>query len=337
MDKKKGIYTAVIAAGGMFLMILDAKTAIQGAADGLEICIKTIIPSLFPFFCITKMITASCGSFSFKFLRPFGRLCKIPPGSEIFLFLGWFGGYPIGAQVMESAVKKGSLDRKSAERMMGFCNNPGPAFLFGITGLLFDSPYIPWIIWAILIFSALLTGMLLPEQSNYSVGQIKLSKSNYMTDALKSMATVCGWIITFRILLSILNRWILWMLPVSWQILLTGILEISNGCLGLNALVNPAVRFTFAAVILSLGGLCVAMQAVSVSPSLNHKYYFIGKLIQMIIVIPLSQIAAFVIFRQPIKTHNIILLFTCIAAVYIYFLSQRNQNSLTKKCMFDNL
>ena len=267
MRIKKTVYAGAVAVMGMLLLILDTRTAISGAAEGIEICIRTVIPSLFPFFFLTKLITASYGHFSFRFLRPVGRLCKIPEGSESLLFLGWFGGYPIGAQVMESAVKQGSLDQKSAERMLGFCNNPGPAFIFGITGLLFDKPYIPWILWGILILSALLTGMILPCQSSHTVKQIKIAKPNYMTDALKAMASVCGWIVLFRTLLNILSRWILWLVPVSWQVLLAGLLEISNGCIGLSVVESQSIRFILASVILCTGGLCVAMQTVSVSPS----------------------------------------------------------------------
>ena len=338
MGNKKSIYTAVIAAIGMFLIILDTKTAIQGATEGLDICFRTVVPSLFPFFFLSKMITAASGSFSFRFLRPVGRLCKIPQGSEILMFLGWFGGYPIGAQVLESAVKQGSLDKQSAERMLGFCNNPGPAFIFGITGLLFDKPYIPWILWGILILSALLTGMILPCQSSHTVKQIKIAKPNYMTDALKAMASVCGWIVLFRTLLNILSRWILWLVPVSWQVLLTGLLEISNGCIGLSVVESHSIRFILSSVILCTGGLCVAMQTVSVSPSLNHKTYFIGKLIQTLFIIPLSQLAAFLIFRESTQANRIIMFVACIVAILIYYMIQRiSVKNLTKIYRFDIL
>lgn len=312
MHSRRTLYTCVIAMIGMFVIILDAKTAMEGASEGLQICIRTVIPSLFPFFFLTKIVTASSGQFSYKFLRPIGQICKIPPGSEILLFLGWFGGYPIGAQVLEAALLNGCIDRKSAERMLGFCNNPGPAFIFGITGLLFDKPNIPWILWGILILSALVTGMLIPGESKSVSGKIQIPKANYMTDSLKSMATVCGWIILFRTILNIMNRWFLWLVPVSWQVILTGILEISNGCLGLFAVQNPAIRFIIAATILSAGGLCVAMQTVSVSPSLNHKTYFIGKAIQTVLVIPLSQIITMIIFKDHISLLFGILSIVCI-------------------------
>ncbi len=309
---KKSLYLGIIAAFGMMLLILDTRTAIDGAAQGVEICIKTVIPSLFPFFFLSKIITSSADGFSAKIFRLIGKLCRIPEGSEIIVLLGLLGGYPIGAQMIENAVFNGSISPKDGSRMLGFCNNPGPAFIFGMTGCLFDAPYAPWLLWLIVILSSLLTGILLPGSSEKFCGTISLPTDNYMTSALKSIATVCGWIVLFRVLLNILSRWVLWLFPVPFQILISGILEISNGCLGLNAIQNQASRFILAAVILCGGGLCVAMQTVSVSPSLQHRMYFIGKTVQLLIVIPLSLVSAVIFFEATVKTSGIILSAVCI-------------------------
>lgn len=330
-DKKIGFITLSVAA--MLVLILDTKTALRGASEGMELCIKTVIPSLFPFFFISKIIISSANKLSWKLLRPIGKLCRIPAGSEIIFLLGILGGYPVGAQLIETAVAQGSLSKEDGCRMMGFCNNPGPAFIFGITGLLFEEPYIPWILWGILIFSALLTGMLLPGESQSVSGKIQIPKANYMTDSLKSMASVCGWIILFRTLLNILSRWFLWLLPIPWQVLLTGILELSNGCLGLFAVENPANRLIFAAIILSAGGLCVAMQTVSVSPSLNHKTYFIGKAIQTVLTIPLSQIATMIIFKDNISLLYGILFIVCILLLIPILIFRRKY--ISKQKSFD--
>ena len=34
----------------LLILILNVDTAVKGAQEGLELCIQTIIPSLFPFF-----------------------------------------------------------------------------------------------------------------------------------------------------------------------------------------------------------------------------------------------------------------------------------------------
>ena len=126
------------------------------------------------------------------------------------------------------------------------------------------------------------------------------------------MATVCGWIVIFRTLLTILNRWILWLFPSAYKVFFIGLLELSNGCLELSNIQASANRLIIAAVILCIGGLCIAMQTVSVSPSLNHKTYFIGKVIQTILIIPFCQITTMIIFKESTGSLYKILFLVCI-------------------------
>ena len=101
-----------------------------------------------------------------------------------------------------------------------------------------------------------------------------------MRTALLSIATVCGWIVLFRVLLAFLESWFLWILPDTVQVFISGLLELSNGCLGLLNIQNSAVRFLLCSVMLAWGGLCVTMQTRSVTDGLSLKPYLRGKLLQ---------------------------------------------------------
>ena len=152
-----------------------------------------------------------------------------------------------------------------------------------------------------------------------------------MTDSLKAMASVCAWIVIFRTLLTILNRWLLWLFPTIWKVLFSGLLELSNGCLELSYIQNPAIKLIIAAIILCAGGLCVAVQTISVSPSVNHKTYYIGKAIQTAIIIPLSQIAAIIIYPLKFSLFYILVFGGSIAILIGYlirFKRIKHQNGL---------
>lgn len=267
----------------LFILILDSKTAISGATDGVDLCIRTLIPSLFPFLVICPMVTAGLSSLSPSILRPLGRFCKIPSGSESLLLIGFTGGYPLGASSIGQAYRSGTLTREDAQRMLGFCSNAGPSFLFGVLGRLFHSPAITWILWGVHLSSALLVAFLLPGESSsasIATGHTTLSLPKALEQSIKTMALICGWVVLFRVLLTFLNRWILWIFPLPMQVLLSGILELSNGCLLLAKIENQGLSFIIASVILALGGLCVAMQTRSVTPGLSLRNYLPGKLLQ---------------------------------------------------------
>ena len=281
--KKGNLLTLLFASVGMLVLIFDGKTAVAGIQNGIEICLRTLIPSLFPFFVISGLITSSVAGQPFPLLRPLGRICRIPEGSESLLAVGTLGGYPVGAKNISDAVSRKQLSKTDAQRMAVFCNCAGPSFLFGILGPLFPDTWWVWALWLIQILSAILTGILLPGRRGKSVncqGQDPASLSEILNRSMKSMAAVCGWVTLFRMVLEFLDRWFLWLLPISAQVLLTGLLELSNGCISLSRIQSPALRFFLASVMLSLGGLCVLMQTKCVFRELDLKRYLWGKLIQ---------------------------------------------------------
>lgn len=283
MNAKKHSIPMCLAAIGMLVLIFDGRTAMQGAADGIQICIRSVIPSLFPFFVLSILLTGFISNYSFRFLFPIGRLCGMRNGTEPLLLTGLLGGYPVGAQSVIQAYQQGQLTRSEAERLLGFCSNAGPAFIFGIAGKLFSSPWIVWILWVIHILSALIVGAILPNRYSGTVNFSNDGSMDFPTavaKALKITATVCGWIILFRILIAFLNHWFLWLLPQWLQLFCIGILELANGCHSLMQAASEPVRFVISAVILGFGGVCVGMQTISVAGAFGTGMYFPGKLMQ---------------------------------------------------------
>ena len=275
----------------MLILILDAKTALSGAQQGVALCLKTVIPSLFPFFVLSILLTSSLLGSRLPLLRPLGRLCGMAEGAESLLIPAFLGGYPVGAQSVAEAFRSGQLSKPQAERMLAFCNNAGPAFLFGMAGSLFPRKWMAWALWGIHIAGAVFTALAIPGGSGKTVSIPKkapLSPSAALSTAVKVMASVCGWVMLFRVLLAFLSRWLLWMLPAAVQVAVTGMLELSNGCCELMAISDIPVRFCICAGILAFGGLCVTMQTVSVTAGLSLRLYFLGKALQTVFSLALA-------------------------------------------------
>ncbi len=282
--KYEGIYAAVSAVL-MLIIILDGKTALHSAISGIDLCLRTVIPSLFPFFVLTGILNSTILGKNIPLLRPISRLCKIQAGTESILMLGLLAGYPVGAQLAGQAHREGNLSRMSAMRMAAFCNNAGPAFIFGILSAMFHRGSIVWLIWCIQIISALFVGWLLPQHGTdicRSNSQYSISVTKTMESATRTMATVCGWVIVFRILLGFLQIWFLGKLPTVAQVLISGLLELSNGCVRLSEVQPEGLRFILACILLPAGGLCITMQTMSISGSIISGTYFLGKAMQVL-------------------------------------------------------
>lgn len=282
--KRTNLVSAIFAVLGMLVLILDGKTAVEGAQIGIELCLKTVIPSLFPFFLLSILMTGNVSGRSFSILQPLGHFLRIPRGSESILISGFLGGYPVGAQSVAQAYRQTQLSKETAERMLGFCNNAGPAFLFGIGYSLFSEKRVVWIVWGIHILGALFAAAILPcsertQYSSHNPGKF-LSLADALQSALRVMATVSGWVILFRVIIHFLKKWVLWMLPPIMQTGVCGILELTNGCYELISIPNEALRFLLFSGFLGLGGICVALQTYSVTMGLSLRYYFMGKVLQ---------------------------------------------------------
>ncbi|MBR7123144.1 MAG: hypothetical protein IKC95_06805 [Oscillospiraceae bacterium] len=325
LKEKRHLWTGLVVACCLLVLILDSKTALQGAQQGILLCIQTVIPSLFPFFVLSTIMNKMLIGVSSPVLRPIASVCGVPKGAESLLLLGFLGGYPVGAKCVSEAYAEKAVSSSEAKRLLGFCSNAGPAFIFGMGSCIFDRKSLLWVLWAIHIVSAFLVGSLLPNKRNRSsflnsVGNTGFA--NAVEQSIKAIATVCGWVVIFRVIISFLQHWILWIFPVEINVFIFGILELSNGFCALSDIADEHIRFLLCSFILSFGGLCVTMQTVSVTKKLGIGMYFPGKILQACISLMLATILGPLLFKQIQYSSfdGIILLFcfsTCTAILYI--------------------
>ncbi len=330
----KKTVTTLFAMLAMLILILDSKTAMLGASQGLVLCFFTLIPSLLPFFFLSNLLCSAVSGRRWKLFRPVERLFRIPTGAAAILLTGFLAGYPVGARQVTQAYCQGQLTKQQAQRMLAFSSNAGPAFLFGILGSKFGDIGIIWILWLIHILSALVVSMLLPgENSGYTARSEKnVSVSEALDSALHSIAIVCGWVILFRVIIAFLQRWFLWLLTRQVQVCIIGLMELANGCCMLDSIPNPGLRFTMASAFLSFGGVCVTLQTLSVTKGLGVGMYLRGKTMQCLFSIILSLILQQFLFSAcdciPLSwyTYSILILIILTGLLYFAFSQKKSGN-----------
>ena len=316
------------------ILVLFPTTALLGASDGIELCIKTLIPSLFPFMVLSSALLNILRNVRIPMLTHLCKICKMPSGCDSILFTGLLGGYPVGAKLIAESFASGNINKKDAARLLGFCNNAGPAFIFGILGSAFSSFGIAFVVWLIHIMSAIITGALLPQVSN---NQLIISHKGSQASGtiiercVSVMGIICGWVILFRIIIAYMEAILPAGLSNEFYVLASGILELSNGCIQLSKINDPATRFLICNCLLAFGGGCVALQTAAIAQNVGLSYYLPGKIIQTFISITLTLITQNLLFINRIPSAICICLVSLsipAAIMSIYILRQQNNSSI---------
>lgn len=294
------VFTVCCSFFGIFALIMDGRTASSAAAEGITLCLQVLIPSLFPFLVLTKVLTSSSISrWCEKRIGPIVRkLFGLPPDGAIPLVLGAIGGYPTGARITADLYVSGLLDRQSAERLLAFTSNAGPAFFFGMIGGILGGPRIATVLYVIHLLSALMAGFLLrPRAVCRSTGRMHCrSESNAISlvqavqSSIHAMGLICGYVVLFQVISAFLQKAMgLWM-PDWIQILISGILELTSGCCRLLEVESAGFRYCMASGFLAFGGICVYLQtsAVISHSGLRGTYYLFGKILQASIAVLLT-------------------------------------------------
>ena len=291
MEQKRNRLYGAIAAAGLLVLIFDSRLALESAREGVELCIKTVVPSLFPFFVLSMLLTNSLRGCVSTPVRTIAKFLGIPNTGASVLIPSVLGGYPVGAKCVGDLYKSYLIRKEEAERMLAFCSNAGPSFLFGMISGFFPERKMVWTLWFIHLLSAFLTAAAIPYGKTYEMKmqpEKNGTEKSVILSAATAMLLVCCWVILFRILIAFLNDWFLWILPEWVQVLLMGTLELTNGCCELLRISDVRFRFILCASMLSFGGICVVFQTAAVTKGLSLGSYLKGKILQTLFSLLLS-------------------------------------------------
>lgn len=280
------------------MLILDSKTSAEAVTAGIRLCLQTIIPSLFPLLVVSRLLMKTAlprqlGTVAGSAMKP---LFAQPPEASVCLLLGIMGGYPVGAQTVAIAYESGSISKEQGERLLSFCNNAGPAFVFGILGGLFGSFRIALTLYVIHILSALFVGIITKPHKNSTLSQDSpalpdsVHSGTVLSQSIRSMSIICGYIILFQVAIAFADKYAGDHIPLPVRVGLTGLLELSSGCIQLRSLESMGLQYCLASGFLAFGGLCVGMQtrAVLGASGLSARCYIFGKLLQSVFAVLLT-------------------------------------------------
>ena len=146
----------------LFLVIYSTDNLIA-AKHGLILWAISVVPSLFPFFIATELLSFTntiqiLEKMLNKIMRP---IFNVPGCGSFALIMGIISGYPIGAKIVSNFKEQGLCTNAECERLLSFTNNSGPLFIIGTVGIsMFASKDIGYKLFIVHLLSCLLVGFL---------------------------------------------------------------------------------------------------------------------------------------------------------------------------------
>lgn len=315
----------------LVFIILYPDEFIKTAREGLSLWLNNVFPSLFPFFVVSQLLLGlGVVNFVGTMFEPIMRPLLNVPGEGAFCFsMGITSGYPMGSKLIASLRNFNSCTKYEAERLMSFCNSAGPLFILGVVGAgVFDNRQIGYLL-LLCNYSALITTGLIFKHHGLSVENKKYSRSynsnifiramdnmraaqkkdgrslnilfsDSIKDGINLMLMIGGYIITFSIIVKMLNKagftpFIAGVLNFLSHGLISnetatgvinGIFEMTVGCNSLNELPLSVFQKTMlAGFIIAWGGFSTHAQVIGVIEKTDISYitYFWAKVIHSLL------------------------------------------------------
>lgn len=296
------------------LLLLKAKEAQEGAADGIRICLSVLVPSLFPLMAVTNLLvnTGVCASASSALCRPVRFLFGVSGAVAPVLLLSLLGGYPVGAGGIASLYCQGVISRQEAKQASLFCVCAGPGFIVSYIGEgLLGSTQAGLLLFATQILAVLLTGMAvrlffyqpakrLAPNTEKTPAPLPFSQAlvTAVTDAAQSMLTVCAFVVFFSSLTGILSKIVTNAAVLPW---LYTAFEVCGAVRELS-FTRPLTDIAFA---VGFGGICVHFQlfAALKEVNVNKLLFFLCRIIQGLLAALLMRVFRWIL-PQPVPVFS---------------------------------
>ena len=300
-------------------LVIFSNSNLSAAKSGLVLWANSIVPSLFPFFVATELLshtnfTYYLGKILNRFMKPIFNV----RGEGSFAFImGIISGYPIGAKIAANFRENNICSKEECERLLSFTNNSGPLFIIGTIGIsMFGNSTIGFLLLITHLLASITVGIVFrfwkynvkyssSKSSSYVSSKDNISFSNLggiignsISSSINTILLIGGFVVLFSVIISILQTsqllgvlsncfkplFSLLNIPAEFSNgLISGILELTNG---LSIISNIPVKklsinIIIASFLLGLGGISILLQVWSTisKTDLSIKPYILGKIL----------------------------------------------------------
>ena len=300
MKKAVDILSLIIFLVVCIISVLFPKHMSFYVIQSLRMCAGTVIPALFPFLVISRLLSES--SVAERAGRIISPIISVLFGVDKNLcgsfLIGMFAGFPNGAISTAITYSKGNCSKDCAQRNLALCNNCSLPFLATIAGVaILGSVKYGIILIASQIMTVFITSIIIRfcfKKSNACDRYIvkssifeKKSKNNLIIKSLKdatlNMLYICGLISVFYTLSGVLceifkDRFDLIFITKS-------LFEVTSAVDMCKSVPFP-LNIVLCSAAIGFSGICVILQVADICEKykLSPKYFVISRFISAVVM-----------------------------------------------------
>lgn len=314
----------------IIIFSLNIENSLEACIEGIKLCFKSIIPTIFTFSVICNLLILYDGIEIYSRIlgpiicRPLGlsKACAFPIAASMLC------GYPLGAKYSTDLHSLGHINFKEYNRLLKIASNAGPIFIIGAIGAsLLNNISYGYFLLISNYFSLFLIG-LFTRPKNFKYTYTKQEKVIYrkvnfgramdtaINNSIKTTVTVSGYVVAFSVFISffknsdfiinIFNK-VESFLNLKENILYSfflGSIEMTNGCnIVSNSNFDIHLKLGLISFFLAFSGLSIIAQTSSFTSKYNIKTFkfLCSKLIQGIISFIISfSLSKFVFISEEV-------------------------------------
>lgn len=276
---------------------IDVSSAVR---MGMDKCITSIIPSVFPSIVLSSVISKS------GIIRKLASFLPVDVNAFEVFVLGNIGGYPAGAKIICDKISRGEITQDAGGKMLKYSYNSGPAFCIGIVGNgVFRSSTVGLAIYITEV--AVNTTLFIISQFGISkvkrLDTVSHIDSSDIADSVMSSYNAVMTITAYIMLSAVINSAVM-------NVIQSDKVKYFSSILDITAILNAQnITFSFASLLLCFGGICVIMQISAICAEVvSLKKYATSFIYKLPLCLIYSKIALLILDKVgvAVSTDNII-------------------------------
>lgn len=271
----------------LILYTINSPIIINSILSYTKLFITKLFPTNFIFFVISTILIEQ------GLIELLNTKFKLNSSIFYVTIMSILSGIPSGAKYTKDLLNKKVISNKTANYLITYTHFPNPMFILSAATSLTNNEIAVKILIALILSNLLIAISLKPKGKEiYSISDsspkdFASSLSKAIIDAIKVIIIIYGTSVFFYLITIIINKYLT--LNTLNYIIINGIFDLTKGIFSTSLINNELTKSILIILFSAFGSLSIHIQIKSIisNTSIKYKNFLFGRIIQIMISIPL--------------------------------------------------